>query len=44
MDILNQSIQLSGEPLKEINNVVSVRSGIALYDKYTGEQIFGLSP
>jgi hypothetical protein len=44
MDILNQSIQLSGEPLNEINNVVSVRSGIALYDKYTGEQMLKLSP
>ena len=30
MDILNQSIQLSGESLKEINNVVSNGSDISL--------------
>jgi hypothetical protein len=44
MDILNQSIQLSGESLKGINNVVSSGSDILLFDQYTGQQIFGLSP
>jgi len=44
MDILNQSIQLSGESLKGINNVVSSGSEILLFDQYTGQQIFGLSP
>jgi hypothetical protein len=44
MDILNQSIQLSGESLKEINNVISDGSQISLFDQYTGQQIFDLSP
>ena len=44
MDILNQSIQLSGESLKIINNVVSTGSEIALFDQYTGQKIVNLAP
>ena len=44
MNILNQSIQLNGQTIKEINNVIDTDSSIALFDSYTGEKIVNLAP
>ena len=44
MNTLNQSIELSGQPIKEINNVISTDSSIALFDSYTGQEIVNLAP
>lgn len=44
MNILNQSIQLNGQTIKEINNVISTDSSIALFDSYTGQKIVDLAP
>jgi hypothetical protein len=44
MNTLNQSIELSGQPIKEINNVISTGSSIALFDSYTGQKIVNLAP
>jgi len=44
MNILNQSIQLAGQTLKEINNVTTTDSSISLFDSYTGDKIVNLAP
>ena len=44
MNTLNQSIQLNGQTIKEINNVIDTDSSIALFDSYTGEKIINLAP
>ena len=44
MNILNQSIELYGQPIKEINNVISTDSSIALFDSYSGQKIVNLAP
>jgi len=44
METLNQSIELSGQPIKEIDNVISTDSTITLFDSYTGQKIVDLAP
>ena len=44
MATLNQSIELSGQPIKEIDNVISTDSTITLFDSYTGQKIVDLAP
>jgi len=44
MNILNQSIQLNGQTIKEINNVIDTDSSIVLFDSYTGEKIIDIAP